>query len=501
MDIIQFQRREISLALKRPDLIAEWHKEKNAQLTPFNVSFGSNKKAWWICQNGHEWSAIINNRSKGAGCPYCKKRFVTFENSLQFKYPDLAKEWHPTKNGDLNPSNIFGHSSMNAWWICENGHEWQRTIFNMVKSRTCPICTNRILTKEYNFAVLFPDISKEWHHQKNAELLPENCMPYSSEKAWWQCSNNHEWMAEINSRAQGAGCPFCAGNKATQERNLLVLYPEIAQTWHASKNGDITPVGVSPRSSLKFWWKCDHGHEWQETVANRTLDCGCPYCSGRRLTPERTLAVQHPRLVREWHPSLNGDLTPYEVTYGSRKRVWWRCRKGHEWSTPIKDRSGGDGCPYCSGLKSSPTCNFELEHPEQAKMWHPTKNHPLKPGDVSPVSGQKVWWQCEQGHEWERIVSCMGWRTKCPYCSGDLACKESNLQIINPDLAQQWHAYRNGNLTPEMVLPKSKKKVWWKCEHDHIWESTIQNRSNGSGCPYCWKLIKSGKAIVKKEIY
>ena len=36
-----------------------------------------------------------------------------------------------------------------------------------------------------------------------------------------------------------------------------------------------------------------------------------------KLTP-------YPHLVKEWHPTKNGDLTPKDVTYGSNKKVWWR---------------------------------------------------------------------------------------------------------------------------------------------------------------------------------
>lgn len=49
--------------------------KKTEELKPCNLKIKSNKKVWWKCKNGHEWQAIISNRTnKNQGCPFCKKR-------------------------------------------------------------------------------------------------------------------------------------------------------------------------------------------------------------------------------------------------------------------------------------------------------------------------------------------------------------------------------------------------------------------------------------------
>ena len=57
-------------------LMAEWDFEKNSLLgfDPQKLTRSSNKKVWWKCKEGHEWQAIIQNRNKGSGCPYCSKQ-------------------------------------------------------------------------------------------------------------------------------------------------------------------------------------------------------------------------------------------------------------------------------------------------------------------------------------------------------------------------------------------------------------------------------------------
>ena len=45
--------------------------------------------------------------------------------SLLRNNSELAKEWHPTKNGSLTPADLTLGSNKRVWWICSKGHEWQ----------------------------------------------------------------------------------------------------------------------------------------------------------------------------------------------------------------------------------------------------------------------------------------------------------------------------------------------------------------------------------------
>ena len=63
--------------------------------------------------------------------------------------------------------------------------------------------------------------------------------------------------------------------------------------------------------------------------------------------------------------------------------------------------------------------------------------------------------------------------------------KSKSLYEANPQLAAEWHPTKNGDLTPSDVAPSAARKVWWQCAKGHEWESTINNRSKGNGCPCC----------------
>jgi len=121
---------------------------------------------------------------------------------------------------------------------------------------------------------------------------------------------------------------------------------------------------------------------------------------------KKLLAETHPELAKQWHPTKNGDLTPYDVTKGMNKKVWWKCDKGidHEWDTsPNKRALVGRGCPICSNQKVVLSNCLSTTHPEIAKEWHPTKNGKTTTYDIVAGSNKTFWWKCNKGddHEWK----------------------------------------------------------------------------------------------------
>jgi len=198
-----------------------------------------------------------------------------------------------------------------------------------------------------------------------------------------------------------------------------------------------------------------------------------------------SLAVKNPDVSMQWHPTKNGDLTPHDVTTGSGKKVWWQCEKGHEWEATVDKRSHGRGCPYCAGKRASIENCLKTISPDLSKQWHPNKNGSLTPDGITMGSRKKVWWACEKGHEWESLISNRLKGQGCPYCSGRYADGDNSLQILNPELAREWHPIKNGALIPSDVKSFSNAKVWWVCNRGHEWKSAVAKRSDGQRCPYC----------------
>lgn len=127
------------------ELLGQWD-ERNAPLTPKTVSYGSKKKLWWHCREGHFWQAAVYNRSAGAGCPYCAGKAVeSGGNDLASVYPELAKQWDAVKNAPLTPADVTPHTHRKVWWKCPAGHRWKTAVYSRAGAQEngCPVCAGR----------------------------------------------------------------------------------------------------------------------------------------------------------------------------------------------------------------------------------------------------------------------------------------------------------------------------------------------------------------------
>ncbi len=271
-------------------------------------------------------------------------------------------------------------------------------------------------------------LAQEWSPLNKKPLLAYK--DKSTFKAFWEhqceCGKKHVWEAVIYSRFNGVNCPICCnrGKYICPCKSLQTLRPDLAEQWHPTKNKK-TPSEISPGSKLKFWWlcpksNCEHPHEWESAMYNRSRVSGCPFCSNQMQCPCTSLAKMRPDLAEQWHP--RNKLQPHEVSYGSTYRAWWLCQEGkcdhpHEWETMVNNRTckKGTGCPWCSNRKICGCNSLATLFPELTKEWSP-KNL-ISPYEVAFGSKKKYWWKCAKKHEWEasntnRTTHSQG----CPIC-------------------------------------------------------------------------------------
>lgn len=434
-----------------PELAKQWHPALNGELKPCDVTKGSSKKIWWICNNEHIWESRINHRTDGIGCPYCSGRYpIEGKTDLLTTNPELAKEWYYEGNKSLvdgqrrdisTPDKITAHSNQKVWWICEHGHTWEASPNHRSSGNGCPICSGQQVLKHVNdLETINPKLAAEWHPVKNTGRkdkngrdisTPDKVTAKSNQKITWLCPVcDYEWIATVRSRANGTGCPCCANKVVVAGVNdLETTHPFIARQWHSTLNGNLKPSDITYGSKLKILWECDRGHIWKASVDKRTAGSGCPICSGHQLKVNyNDLATTHPNIASEWHPTLNDDLNPTEVMAGSHRSVYWLCAEGHEWESSVLNRTrpNGTGCPYCAGSKVIVgKTDLQTVNPEIASEWHPTLNDNLNPTDVGRGCHKKVWWLCKNcNNEWVMVVYNRTCRAGgCPVCNRSLGEK------------------------------------------------------------------------------
>jgi len=215
-------------------LKAQWHPTKNGELQFTDFSPGSHHTAWWICYESdceygcpHEWKASLGNRTRfpnPSGCRFCSHvgEASCVHKSISYLYPELMKQWHPTKNEGIDPTKLTPGSRVYAHWLCSNAacgclHEWPAAIYNRTNAdypTGCPFCSPVPLrvcihnSLEFNY----PEIAKEWDIDKNGELKPSEVATKSNLRVSWICQKNpnHKWDAYIYSRTcDYSGCPDC----------------------------------------------------------------------------------------------------------------------------------------------------------------------------------------------------------------------------------------------------------------------------------------------------
>ena len=455
-------------------------------------------------------------------------------------YPEIAAEWHPTKN-EKGPEEYTAYSGESVWWYLPyddpaTGHhdfEWQAVIYSRTRLQAgCPYLKGQAVWTGFNdLATLFPKLAKEWDVEKNGGLRPEQVYVRYVNKVWWRASiidkltgkeRVLEWQQSVERRtSRGYGHSRQDNLVVPGVNSLAVTNPELAREW--DPRNAVDPDHVKADSIDSVWWFIDYFDErsgktfhltWKARIRSRAIyGQECPYFSGRKVMPGlNDLATTHPDLAKQWHPTLNGDLQPSDVTaHSSVRKVWWLQeyddpKTGHHefvWSSTVYNRAIlGAGCPYLSCDVWTGYNDLQTIYPRIAAQWHPTKNQ-TGPDQVSAFSTKMVWWimpydDPQYGHfdfEWQATIAS---RTKggngCPYLSGAKVWKGFNdLVTTHPDIAKQWHPTLNRKNRPEEYSAGSNEIVWWYLPYDdpkygHFdfeWKASIYSRAlRNENCPY-----------------
>ena len=479
----------------------------------------------------------------------------------------LMKEWDFERNDPLgfDPEKIGINSHYKVWWKCRDGHSWEAIVSNRSRhGRGCPYCAHQLPIKgETDLATCFPNLAAEWHPTKNT-LKPDEVMPGTHKKAWWICSLEHEWIAEIKSRTAGVGCPYCAGKKVLAGFNDLASQePLIAAEWHPEKNGTLTAKDVTVASGKKVWWLCKNKHEYEATVYSRKTGTGCPFClkAMRSSFPEQAVYYYIKQLFPDainsyrdlfkssmeldiFIPSINTGIEYDGRLYHSNPTIQLRDSKKYSICkengimlvriiesrryTPILTCDHKIEIPDASDkhlnyainnlcyhlgkivvpdvrrdrkeilkLLDKRRTSLSSEFPEIAAEWDYEKNDPLVPENFAPHSNERVYWICSKcGNSWRAAIGDRTGEDKngCPICNRKRGREKAKEKIVslrgslaetNPELHQEWD-YEKNTIDPFKITAGSGKKVHWKCKDcGYPWEASINHRVNGRGCPVC----------------
>jgi hypothetical protein len=313
-----------------PDLVQYWHPTKNENKNPYKILPGTHDKVWWICNKAtcgciHEYIQEVRKRITTPDCLYCSKKIVDYHDSIDYLYPEKMKEWYYEKNNELgyDPKKILPNSQIIAYWKCLVGckykddppchemvnqeecqHIFQSSVQNRIVNNTqCTYCiaTPQKICYHQSIDFLYPELAKEWDHERNGDLKPYHVSKCSDRKVHWKChigcqykdscnddACHHRWISNIANRtSHNRSCPYCVGgtDKVCFHQSLAFLGKEHLFEWDYEKN-DILPENISYKSNKSVHWKCKDNHSYMCIVNQKVKGTYCPEC---KYTTEKKL--------------------------------------------------------------------------------------------------------------------------------------------------------------------------------------------------------------------
>lgn len=498
-----------------PELLQFYDYKKNEGIDPRTISYGSETKAWWKCPEGHSYEQPFHAKSSGAGCPICLHQQVAKDNCLAVLYPEIAKEWHPTKNDRLTAYDVMPQSHKEVWWLCLHGHEFLQKVYVHYRSG-CPICDSEKRTS-----------------------FPEQAIQYYLNKLF---------MAESRCKLGGFEADiYCPSIKVAIEYDGEFFHSGVdSEIREERKNQFFIEAGIllfrvkETKKSIDFICNdTKYGYEIKTTYTqdyyfvkdviaaiisrinerfgkNYIIDVDIVrdkvaiinlYAQQKE---ENSFLIQKPLGAQKWDYEKNGETDLRLLPRTSKKKYWWKCPTcGNEWYGTLDSLVNSLTCNKCtrqvkSEIDMTPEIsmgenavfrefevNLQTENTELASQWHPTKNGNFKPIHVAPRSGKRVWWLCpECGNEWPQYIKTRNngkGARKCPICANNQKKDNTDSIIPFPDiLFEEWHPTKNGDKKLTDYTPGSTIKVWWKCSKcGNDYECPIKTRKNGGGCNTC----------------
>ena len=417
------------------------------------------------------------------------------KQSLYDVAPWLEEEFLEQKNG-ISIRQIAPHSNIKRSWKCKTcGYIWLASPATRVKGHGCPACSHLVATEKYNLATEYPELAAQWHPTKNGAIKPENVLPYSCKKVWWQCKRGHEWLASPSNRVQGRNCKQCSYEMKTSFPEQCIVYylsdyfkleSRIKiDNWEADilladYNIAIEYDGIAYHDRLKLQKREE---EKNKVFASRNIDLiRIKESYDRSEIDGNTIYF----IVNHKYSNLQNALLNLLVLLEEKTTI----AIPKENIDIERDRQS----IYKKYISYEKKNSFAENYPELIRFWNNEKNGDMKPSMFSKMSNKHVWWKCPECQgEWPESIINMAKGNRCPYCSNHRTLAGFNdLQTRFPDIAEEWDYEENGELKPNMFTPGSNLSVSWKCKNGHKWKKSISYRTHfQKTCPECRGIKKT----------
>ena len=486
-----------------------WDYNEN-ECGPDNIGQWDSRKFWFICENGHQFDqkpSAISGLERW--CRFCENQEVPYEASIASTHPEIAKQWHPTKNKKTSSEVSIGSSTL-YWWLCPKGsdHEWEATPHSL-KRNGCSVCSGHTVVFSTSLAGKFPELIKEIDVKKT-NIDPKKIYHQSTELLPWKCPRcSHEWSVPVRARTYAkTGCGKCSTQTSMPELRVFTelqhLFPDAQR--RSKLDGKEADIYIPSLQTVveydgSYYHKNLENEDSKKTEIFNNLGLTVIRAREEPLHCSE-LDVQVPKRLSKLESShIMEILKLFEISDPNISDI-------------VESYSENDGFVadeeyrrLISYLPAPPPEESLAEKkPELAKEWHYEKNHPLTPEMFYPRSGSRVRWICHKGCEWDATIDKRtgGKNMKsrgCPYCGGQRVGYGNSLADSYPEVAKWWFQPLNKEVTPSDIVFGSGKRYWFTCENNHIRERAVVDLTTGGRkCGHCPGRGRGRKYTRPKEL-
>lgn len=314
------------------------------------------------------------------------------EQSLSNRFPEIAKEWHPVKNGKITPEMVLPGTSNKYYWICSKcGYEWEAAVSSRTNKHHrngCPNCAGRKRKTNDEFVIELKQV--------NPDIILEEKYKNSNTKLKCRCKVcEHTWEALPSGLLKGKGCSQCAIQRA--KKNKESFYAELYE-----KREDIECLSEFINNNTRIKFRCKIcGYEWEAFPKSVLGRKRCRRCAGT-LKKTNEDFVEELKLI---HPELEA-LSEYT---SANKKIKCKCIAcGYVWDVKPHVLKRGSGCPFCnSSQKTNEQFISELSN----------LNENIKPLEEYTGIFNEIKFRCKKcNNEWNAKPSNIKRSPRCPYC-------------------------------------------------------------------------------------
>lgn len=411
----------------------------------------------------------------------------------------MALEFDAAKNNILPEEILYTNTDDSIWWLCREGHSFQRSIWYRVNSvRECPICNRTIVVKGINdFQTKYPKVSYVWDYEANIRT-PDSISDKSDGKYSFICRRGHHYEIYLSTaKKYHFKCPVCSYKLIQPGINSLVDTDEELSR-ELSHNEPRKPYELHKYSKYNALWECPacHGDYLYPINERKVGDRSCPYCNNRRVLAHfNSLLAKDNELAKEW--SSSNELAADQVLRTTIHYGLWECPKCHgEYSYSIKDRHVGDNsCPYCNNRKALAGYNtLETILDDIDFIWNDSNDKDYT--ELLPSSSYDAEWKCGicKGIYKESVssfvINHLNGEDDCPYCNGRKVLVGVNtLETVLSDIDKLWSTLNEKHYTE--LLPTSNYNAEWRCNvcggfyFETVKKFIASHLKGEDSCPYC----------------